>query len=114
KLRREHADKRGARPLLGLDEARRRRTPIDWAGYSIPVPSFTGVRVLDPVPLSEIVPFIDWSPFFHTWELKGTYPRIFENPQWGGRARELFDDAQKLLSRLVDEQRLTARAVYGF
>ena len=66
------------------------------------------------MPLGELVPLIDWSPFFHTWELKGTYPRIFENPEWGARARELFDDAQALLRRIVDERRLTARAVYGF
>jgi 5-methyltetrahydrofolate--homocysteine methyltransferase len=66
------------------------------------------------VPLGELVPLIDWSPFFHTWELKGTYPRIFENPAWGARARELFEDAQALLRRIVDERRLTARAVYGF
>ena len=78
-----------------------------------PRPAFTGVRALE-VPLGELVPFIDWSPFFHTWELKGTYPRIFENPEWGARARELFDDAQALLRRIVDERRLTARAVYGF
>jgi 5-methyltetrahydrofolate--homocysteine methyltransferase len=72
------------------------------------------VRLLDPVPLQEIVPFIDWSPFFHTWELRGTYPRIFENPEWGARAKELFDDAQRLLGRIVDERLLTARAVHGF
>ncbi len=113
RLRREHAEKRSARPLLPLEAARRRRTKIDWAAYDIPRPSFTGVRALD-VPLGELVPLIDWSPFFHTWELKGTYPRIFENPDWGARARELFDDAQALLRRIVDEKRLTARAVYGF
>ena len=60
------------------------------------------------------MPFIDWSPFFHTWELKGTYPRIFENPTWGGKARELFDDAQRLLDRIVAERPLTAQAVMGF
>src|SRR5262249_43784907 len=67
RLRREHAGKREARPLLSREEARRRRTPIDWTTYAPPRPSFTGVRVLDPVPLEEIVPYIDWSPFFHTW-----------------------------------------------
>ena len=66
------------------------------------------------VPLAEIVPFIDWSPFFATWELRGTYPRIFENETWGARAKELFDDAQGLLKKIVDGKLLTARAVHGF
>jgi 5-methyltetrahydrofolate--homocysteine methyltransferase len=72
------------------------------------------VRVLDPVPLEEIVPYVDWSPFFHTWELRGTYPRIFENPEWGSRARELYDDARRLLERIVEERLLTAKAAFGF
>jgi 5-methyltetrahydrofolate--homocysteine methyltransferase len=114
RLRREHQARRSEKALLPLEEARRRRTKIDWSAYQPPRPSFTGVRVLDPVPLEEIVPFIDWSPFFHTWELRGTYPRIFDNPEWGARARELFDDAQRLLARIVDERGLQARAVYGF
>jgi 5-methyltetrahydrofolate--homocysteine methyltransferase len=113
RLRRQHRDKVAERPLLTLEEARRRRTPLDWSAYEPPRPSFTGVRVLDRFPLGEIVPFIDWSPFFATWELRGTYPRIFENEVWGGKAKELFDDAQALLARIVDESRLTARAVYG-
>ena len=66
------------------------------------------------IPLEEIVPFIDWSPFFLSWELKGKYPRIFDDPKLGPRARELFDDAQKLLRRIVAEKRVTANAVYGF
>jgi 5-methyltetrahydrofolate--homocysteine methyltransferase len=66
------------------------------------------------VPLEELVPLVDWTPFFVAWELRGTYPRIFENPEWGARARELFDDARRLLSRIVGERLLTARAVYGF
>jgi 5-methyltetrahydrofolate--homocysteine methyltransferase len=101
------------KPLLSLEEARGRRTPIDWAGYTPPAPASLGVRVLDPFPLGELVPFIDWSPFFHTWELRGTYPRIFENPIWGTKARELFEDAQALLRRIVDEGRLVARGVFG-
>ena len=80
----------------------------------IAVPSFLGARTLAAVPLEEIVPFIDWSPFFLTWELKGKYPRIFDQPELGPRARELFDDAQRLLQTIVAEKRLTANAVYGF
>jgi 5-methyltetrahydrofolate--homocysteine methyltransferase len=114
RLRREHEGRRSARPLLSLEEARRRRTPIDWSGYEPPRPSFEGVRVLDPVPLGDLLPYIDWTPFFAVWELRGTYPRIFENAEWGARAREVFDDAQEMLTTLVDEGTLGARAAYGF
>jgi 5-methyltetrahydrofolate--homocysteine methyltransferase len=113
RLRREHESRKAGRTLLGLEEARRRRTPIDWKGYEPPRPSFTGPRALE-IPLADLVAYIDWSPFFHTWELKGTYPRIFENETWGARARELFDDAQRLLGEIVERRLLTARAVYGF
>ncbi|HXH47878.1 MAG TPA: methionine synthase, partial [Terriglobia bacterium] len=100
--------------LRTLGEARRRRLEFDWAGYTPPRPSFTGIRVSSPVALEEIVPFIDWTPFFHVWELRGVYPRIFDQPEVGARARELFDDAERLLDRIVDEKLLEARAVMGF
>ena len=113
RLRHEHANRRSEKPLLPIEEARRRRTRIDWSAYEPPQPSFHGTRELD-VPLAELVPFIDWTPFFSAWELRGTYPRIFENPDWGSKARELFDDAQAMLKSLVEGGRLKARAVYGF
>jgi 5-methyltetrahydrofolate--homocysteine methyltransferase len=113
RLRKQYEKKQAAIPFLSLEEARRRKPAFDWASYVPPRPSFTGVRALE-VPLAEIVPFIDWSPFFTTWELRGTYPRIFENESWGSKARELFDDAQALLRRIVDEKLLRARAAYGF
>ncbi|HSD26054.1 MAG TPA: vitamin B12 dependent-methionine synthase activation domain-containing protein, partial [Vicinamibacteria bacterium] len=77
-------------------------------------PCFRGVRELEDVPLRELVPYVDWTPFFSAWELRGTYPRIFENPDWGARAREVFDDAQAMLKRLVEGGGLRARAVHGF
>ena len=113
RLRQEHASRRSGKPLVAIEEARRRRTRIDWAAYEPPQPSFHGARELE-VPLAELVPFVDWTPFFSAWELRGTYPRIFENPEWGSKARELFDDAQAMLKRLVEGGRLKARAVYGF
>ncbi len=113
RLRAEHQAKREASPLLPIEEARRRRPALDWDGYAIPRPEFLGARDVG-APLRELVPFIDWSPFFSTWELVGTYPRIFEHPQWGARAKELFDDAQALLRVVVDEERLEARGAYGF
>jgi 5-methyltetrahydrofolate--homocysteine methyltransferase len=114
KAREHHRAEAAGRPLLSLEEARRRRTPIDWTAYQPPRPSFVGIRTFEAWPLEDLVPLIDWSPFFHTWELKGTYPRIFENPTWGSKARELFDDARRLLDRIVAERLLTAQAVMGF
>ena len=114
RLRDQYREKQAQRRYLPLEQARRRRTPLDWVNYEPPRPSFTGGRVLERFPLAEIVPCIDWSPFFVAWELRGSYPRIFENETWGARARELFDDAQALLARIVKEELLTPRGVYGF
>ncbi len=100
--------------LLSLEQARRRRPAYDWAKMEIAHPSFTGIRVFDPVALEEIVPYIDWTPFFHAWELRGVFPKIFGVPDVGPKARELWEDAQKLLARIVAEKSLTARAVIGF
>ena len=100
--------------LLSFAEARRRKPVFDWPDYQPPRPSFTGVRAYKCVSLAEIVPYIDWTPFFHAWELRGIYPRIFEQEGVGPKAKELFDDAQNLLRRIVDEKLLVARAVIGF
>ncbi|MGC1656831.1 MAG: methionine synthase [Candidatus Acidiferrales bacterium] len=100
--------------LLSFAEARRRKPVFDWVGYKPPRPSFTGVRVFAPVALGEITPYIDWTPFFHAWELRGIYPKIFDQEGVGPRAKELFDDAQVLLKRIVGEKLLTARAAIGF
>jgi 5-methyltetrahydrofolate--homocysteine methyltransferase len=109
-----HAYRPHAQALLSLEEARHRKPPLDWANGRPPRPSFLGVRVWDPAPLEEIVPYIDWTPFFHAWELRGTYPKIFDAGEVGVRARELYDDAQELLARIVRGKLLTARAVTGF
>ncbi len=103
-----------AQKLISLEEARRRKPKYDWAILDIARPSFTGVRTCAPVPLEEIVPYIDWTPLFHVWELKGAYPRIFDAPGVGAKARELFEDAQVLLKQIVAEKSLTARASIGF
>jgi len=114
RLRRAHEERRGEKPLLALEEARRRRPRLDWAAYDPPRPCFSGARTLEDVPLRDLVDYIDWTPFFSAWELRGTYPRIFENPEWGAKAREVFEDAQVQLGRLVGEGALRARATYGF
>ncbi|HEX6083847.1 MAG TPA: vitamin B12 dependent-methionine synthase activation domain-containing protein, partial [Thermoanaerobaculia bacterium] len=92
--------------ILPLEEARNRGLKLDFAPEP---PPFTGVRVLEDVPLSEIAPLIDWTPFFQTWELRGRYPQILDEP----RAKELFDDAQELLREIIEKRLLKARAVYG-
>ncbi len=111
--REAYEGKKSQKKLLPLEEARKRRTQVDWQTSERPTPDFLGTRVIDPQPLHDLVPVIDWSPFFYTWELKGKYPRIFEDPIVGSKARELFDDAQGLLKDILDNRLLTARAVYG-
>jgi 5-methyltetrahydrofolate--homocysteine methyltransferase len=100
--------------LIPLAEARARRFQTDWSNVDIPTPAFTGIKVLRDHPLDEIAKYIDWSPFFLTWELKGKFPRIFEDPNIGPHAKELFDDAHKLLERIIQGKLLTANGVYGF
>jgi 5-methyltetrahydrofolate--homocysteine methyltransferase len=107
-------EKRQEAKLVPYAQALSRRFASDWATVDIPKPEFIGTRVLEQVSLSTLADYIDWSPFFLTWELKGKYPRILEDPQLGEPARKLFDDAQELLQRIVDEKQLTARGVYGF
>ena len=114
RLRREHEARQQQQPLVSLAEARRRRTALDWAGYAPPQPEFRGARQLADIDLAQIVAYVDWTPFFAVWELRGTYPRIFENPDWGAKAREVFDDAQAMLKALVARRGLKARAAYGF
>lgn len=110
-LRRSHAAPR--QQTVPIGQAQARRTPIEWRAEDVPAPSFTGVRVLNDFPLATLREFIDWSPFFHTWELKGVYPRILDDPKQGEQARQIFAEAQTLLDRIVQEKLLTARAVYG-
>jgi 5-methyltetrahydrofolate--homocysteine methyltransferase len=113
-LTREKHSSRKAQPLLPLAEARSKKPIYDWSLYTPPRPSFLGTRVYNPVPLEEIVPYIDWTPFFHAWELRGIYPKIFDQQNVGPKAKELFDDGQTLLGRIVREKLLEARAVIGF
>jgi 5-methyltetrahydrofolate--homocysteine methyltransferase len=110
--REQHSSPRIA-PIISIEEARRKRPPTKWQEYRPPVPTFTGPRIWDSVSLDLLVPLIDWTPFFHTWELKGIYPRIFEDKTVGPKAKELFDDAQQLLHEIVCKRLLTARGVAG-
>ena len=111
-VRKTHASQR--LKTISIEAARGRRTPIEWRAQDVLTPEFTGVRVLDNFPLTTLREFIDWTPFFHTWELKGVYPRILDDEKQGEQARQLFTEANALLDKIVDQNLLTARAVYGF
>jgi 5-methyltetrahydrofolate--homocysteine methyltransferase len=113
RLRKEH-ERKSAAPLLSLEAARALRPRFEWAAVDIPAPSFTGVRQVAGEPLEGLVPFIDWSPFFHAWELRGRWPAMLEDPAVGPRARELFDDARRLLDEIVDKRLVSANGVWGF
>ena len=112
-IRASHGARDAERVILPLEEARRRHAPIDWAAYDPPAPRTPGITRFDDYPLEELTRFIDWTPFFQTWELKGAYPAIFESPTVGAQAKELYADAQSLLDRIVRERLLTARGVIG-
>ena len=112
RLRALHAE-RERRPLLPLRAARERRTPIVWHADDLAVPAFTGTRIVEPS-VAELRPYIDWTFFFHAWELKGRYPAILDDPKKGEAARELFEAANALLDRIESERSLTPRGVHGF
>jgi 5-methyltetrahydrofolate--homocysteine methyltransferase len=112
RLRVLHAEK-GRKSLLSLAEARRNRTTIDWHEEDLAVPAFTGSRVVEE-DVSVLRQYIDWTFFFHAWELKGRYPAILDDPVKGEAARDLFDAANALLDEIVADGSLTARGVYGF
>lgn len=100
--------------LVPYATAVEKKFTCDWKTQQIDVPSFIGIKVIESLPLGELVDYIDWSPFFSTWELKGKYPKIFDDPVVGEEARKLYDDARRLLDRIVNEKLLTATGVYGF
>ncbi len=113
RMRQAHQD-RGAKPLLSIAQVRANRFMSDWANVDIPMPTALGVRTIADQPLVELIPYIDWSPFFHTWELRGRYPTIFDEPTVGPRAKELYEDARRLLDEIIHKKQLKARGVYGF
>jgi 5-methyltetrahydrofolate--homocysteine methyltransferase len=105
---------KSARPLVPLADADARRAPIAWRREDVPRPAFVGRRVIDPQPLAELVPWIDWRFFFTAWELPGRFPEVLDDPKYGEAARDLHANATRLLDRIVRERLLTARGVYGF
>jgi 5-methyltetrahydrofolate--homocysteine methyltransferase len=112
-VRIEHSSRQASVMLISIEEARRNRVPIDWSSYSPKLPETLGITVFDDYPISELIPYIDWTPLFIAWELPGRYPRILEYEHVGKEARRLFADANQLLKQIVDEKLLTARGVVG-
>ena len=105
---------RQQKALVPFQDACQNPVVTDWKNLPLESPAFVGRRTIDDQSLEELVEFIDWSPFFQTWELRGKYPAIFDDPVLGQQAQELFDDARELLDEIVSDGLLTARAVYGF
>ena len=114
KVRQQHLANEAKKQRITLAAARANKFEIDWKTYAPTKPQFFGPRVFESYDLAELVPFIDWTPFFQTWELTGRYPAILDDNKVGAEARKLFADARELLKKIVDEKWLTARAVIGF
>jgi 5-methyltetrahydrofolate--homocysteine methyltransferase len=110
----DYASRQRDKNYLTIEAARENGFKADWATTPITKPSFLGTKVLEDYDLAELAEYIDWTPFFHTWELKGRYPRILTDENLGEAATKLFEDAQAMLKRIIDEKLLTARAVLGF
>jgi 5-methyltetrahydrofolate--homocysteine methyltransferase len=110
-IRKAHSAPR--QTVVSLATARTRRTPIEWRAKDLPAPTFTGVHVHDNFPLATLREFIDWTPFFHTWGLKGVYPRILEHEGQGAQARQIFAEGNALLDLIIEKKLITARGVYG-
>jgi 5-methyltetrahydrofolate--homocysteine methyltransferase len=109
-----HARAETEKRRIPLAAARANAFKIDWAAYAPPKPTFTGFRILSSLDVAELIPYIDWTPFFQTWELKGRFPKILEDEKQGAAARQLFEDAQKMLARIVDERWFNPKAILGF
>ena len=111
---REQFENRAGTQLLTYEEALRHKLHTEWDDHHIAVPEFVGRRAIKEFPLQELVPYIDWSPFFHTWEMRGRYPDLLHDPARGPAARELFASARELLTEIVEKKLFTAHGVYGF
>jgi 5-methyltetrahydrofolate--homocysteine methyltransferase len=114
KLRQDHASRQRDKNYIPIEKAREKKAPINWEETTIHKPAFLGNRYFEDYDLAEIARYIDWTPFFQTWQLQGKYPKIFDNEVVGAEAKKLFDDANRLLKEVIDNKLLTARAVIGF
>lgn len=113
-LRKLHANKKSANTLIPITEARKNKYPIDWANYKTPKPTFLGTRVFRTYPLNTLIPYIDWTPFFHTWDLNASYPKIFTDELIGESAKNLWMDAKQMLQTIIEKKWLKANGIIGF
>jgi 5-methyltetrahydrofolate--homocysteine methyltransferase len=113
RVREQNKNAQSQNKFISIEEARENKFPVDWNKTEIAKPTLTGNKVFDDYDLNEIAEYIDWTPFFHSWELKGSYPKIFNDAERGAEAKKLFDDAQKMLKQLIAEKWLKAKAVIG-
>jgi 5-methyltetrahydrofolate--homocysteine methyltransferase len=112
-IRKAYANRSQKAPIISLEEARKNALEIDWSKYQPKKPNEIGIEVTENIPIHVVRPFIDWSPFFNSWELKGTFPKIFDHPQYGDEAKKLFDDANLLLDQLEKDRILSVHAISG-
>ncbi len=112
-MRALHASRKSNIEYISLADARKNKYQIDWSKEKTTQPNLVGVKVFEDYDLNDIIPYIDWSPFFSTWEMSGVYPRIFEHERYGNEAKKLFDDAQALLQKVIAEKWISAKAVIG-
>ncbi|MDB5227099.1 MAG: methionine synthase [Bacteroidota bacterium] len=113
-MRKRHQGKQIAKDYISIDEARKNKLQLEWANYNPPKPAFTGTKVFEDYDIAELRKYIDWTPFFSTWELHGKYPNILEDKIIGVEAKKVFDDANELLDQIIKEKWLTAKGVIGF
>ena len=113
-MRERHKGKQVIKDYLTIENARKNKLQLDWAKYNPPKPSFLGVKVFEDYDLNELRPYIDWTPFFSTWELHGKYPNILEDKIVGEEAKKVLRDANDLLDKIIAEKWITAKAVVGF
>jgi len=112
-IRQKREIEQAKKNLLPLNEARKRKTSIDWQSYKPKQPGMTGIKIFENYKIDELIPYIDWQMFFLAWKLPGQYPAIFEHKKYGKQAEELFADANRMLKRIVNDKLLTAKAVFG-
>ena len=113
-LRIDHASRQKDKNFISIDKARENHVKIDWSNYKATKPKFLGTKVFEDYDLAEIAKYIDWTPFFQTWQLSGKYPKIFDDEIVGKEAKKLYDDAQAMLKKVISEKSLKAKAVVGF
>src|SRR4029079_9158517 len=113
RVREQNKNARAKDKFITINQARENKFQFEWNSSIQAIPSFTGNKVFREYPLQEIAKFIDWTPFFHSWEMKGSYPKIFNDPERGVEAKKLFDDAQLMLEKIIREKWLTANGVVG-